>query len=99
MHINDDKLDFRPSHLSLGTSSDNLLSAYANGRRDNAKDTRKPIISYIDGVFETEHESLKNAEDYLKGKGYPSAGRKNIRYGLNNDVVRYGRTWKFVTTV
>ncbi|AGE54413.1 hypothetical protein PBCVIL52s1_872L [Paramecium bursaria Chlorella virus IL-5-2s1] len=93
LHKYDDKLDFRPENLRLGTHSQNRLDAYDNGRFDNAKIARQKCVSYINGVEEKEHESLSDAVRYLREKGYPKASQSNISSVIGTDITRYGRTW------
>ncbi|AGE56716.1 hypothetical protein ATCVNEJV2_702L [Acanthocystis turfacea Chlorella virus NE-JV-2] len=94
LHIGDNKLDFRPNMLTLGTRSQNTIDAHNNGRHDNTNSARKSIVSYVNGVLEKEHESLANAVEYLRQHDHPRADRSGIRFGLQNGGVRYGRTWK-----
>ena len=56
-------------------------------------------ISYINGIFEKEHDSQRDAELYLKQLGYDKASFTNIGKVLKactNEkiIMRYGRTWK-----
>ena len=99
LHENDDKLDFRPHKLSLGTQSKNMTDAYDNGKRDGAKFARVRCASYIDDVFEKEHESLEATVKHLKKLGYDRAGANNIGKALtayqDGEIkIRYDRTWK-----
>lgn len=57
LHEDDDKLDFRPHKLRLGTSSQNSRDAYNNGKQSE----RVKCASYIDGVLEKEHLSQSDA--------------------------------------
>jgi hypothetical protein len=93
LHENDDKLDFHPFRLRWGTPSENGTDAHDNGRYDGATSARKSIVSYIDGVFEREYESIRAAKKYLQENGYPKADRSGVRYALCG-AIRYGRTWK-----
>lgn len=56
--------------------------------------TRKPVASYIKGVFEKEHPSLSSAVEYLQQNGCPRADKSGIQFALKWTAVRYGRTWK-----
>lgn len=94
LHIKDDKLDFRPSQLRLGTRSQNATDAYDNGKYDGKKTARKPCVSYIDGVFEKEHESLSSGVKYLQQNGYPLARISAVCLAIREGVIRYDRTWK-----
>ncbi|ABT15894.1 hypothetical protein FR483_N609L [Paramecium bursaria Chlorella virus FR483] len=97
-HENDDKEDFRPHKLRLGTASDNGKDSHDNGKRDGTKTVRKKCASYIDGVLEKDdYISLADAAEYLKTKGYPKASNKNISMALSDKYKRntaYGRTWE-----
>ena len=101
LHENDDKMDFRPSKLRLGTSSDNGMDAHKNGRFDDTKSERKRCASYINGMFEKEYDSQHDAVKYLKSNGITKAARSGIRksliaFGEGKISVRYDRTWQFV---
>lgn len=93
LHNEDNKLDFRPRMLRLGTRSQNAIDARDNGRRDGDKTARKPVVSYINGEFERHHESLTSAAKYLQQNGHPRATKINVSHGIQNGGVRYGRTW------
>lgn len=96
-HEDDDKEDFRPHKLSLGTASDNNKDAYDNGKRDGTKTARIKCASYINGVHEENHLSQGDAVEYLKSKGYPKASRQCIGQALSDKYksnMAYGRTWQ-----
>jgi hypothetical protein len=102
LHENDDKMDFRPHNLRLGNKSDNAKDAYDNGGYDGTKSARMKCASYVNGEFEKEHESQKNAAEYLKSKGCSEKSVESIHAGINQalaeynkgkTVKRYGRTW------
>ena len=96
LHEDDDKEDFRPHKLRLGTASENQKDSHANGNRDGTKTARKKCASYINGAFEKDHLSLADAAEYLKSKGYPNASFKNISKALSDKYkwnTAYGRTW------
>ena len=95
MHENDDKSDFRPSKLKLGTHVENSISAYDNGKHDGKKSERMKCSSYIDGLLEKEHSSQSEAVKYLKSIGFDKASPGAIRAMLNGTYkTAYGRTWK-----
>ncbi|AGE50123.1 hypothetical protein ATCVCanal1_258L [Acanthocystis turfacea Chlorella virus Canal-1] len=96
MHKNDDKLNFNPFRLRWGTPPENGKDAHRNGKYDGTKKKQKPVASYINDVFEKNHESLRDAAKYLRENGYPTATRSNVTDGLYDGVVRYDRTWKSV---
>ena len=97
LHENDDKEDFRPHKLCLGTASDNVKDSHDNGKRDGTKTARMKCASYINGEHETDHLSLADAAEYLKNKGYTKASNKKISMVLSDKYMNktaYGRTWK-----
>ena len=97
LHENDDKMDFRPHKLRLGTLSDNSSSAHDNGCYDDAKTKREKCVSYINDILEKEHDSHHAASRYLKSLGFAKASAGNIGKALNgngNYKSAYGRTWK-----
>jgi hypothetical protein len=101
LHENDDKMDFRPSKLRLGTPSINGMDAHKNGRFDGTKTERKRCASYINDVLEKEYDSQEDAVKYLKSNGLTKAARSGIHKSLiafdeGKISVRYGRTWQFV---
>ena len=99
LHEYDDKLDFRPHRLRLGTQSENTTDAYNNGKYIGTKSARVICFSYINSVLEKEHESLTDAVNYLKAKGFEKASKIGISKSLEafkegKVSTRYGRTWK-----
>ena len=96
LHEDDDKEDFRPHKLSLGTASENQKDSHANGKRNGTKTAQMKCASYIDGVLEKDdHLSQSDATEYLKSKGYPKASQNKISMALSGDrKSAYGRTWK-----
>ena len=99
LHEEDNRLDFRPHKLRLGTQSENMTDAHNNGRYSGKKIMRNACMSYVNGIFEKEHESLAAAELYLKMQGYEKASYSNICIVLSNKrKTAYGRTWKSIIT-
>ncbi|AGE56526.1 hypothetical protein ATCVNEJV2_116L [Acanthocystis turfacea Chlorella virus NE-JV-2] len=96
LHKNDDRFDFNPFRLRWGTHTENRTDAHNNGKYDGTKTERKPVSSYIDGVFEKTHESSYAAAEFLQENGYPNAIHQGVRSGLNINVIRYGRTWLLI---
>ena len=95
LHEDDDKEDFRPHKLRLGTQSDNMKDSHVNGKRDGTKTARMKCASYIDGEHEENHDSQHHAVEYLKTRGYPKAIHGNISQALaDKRKSAYGRTWK-----
>ena len=102
LHKNDDKLDFRPHMLRIGTNSENMIDAHDNGCHDGTKTARMKCASYVNGEFEKEYISQMDAERYLKSIGFEKASFTNISKALEayrdgRVVKRYKRTWKVVT--
>lgn len=96
-HVGDNKLDFRPHKLHLGTQSENMLESYVNGKRNDAKSARVRCASYINDVLEKVHESQGAAEKYLKLIGYEKAAQSNISLSLSGHrTTAYDRSWKYV---
>ena len=102
LHEDDNRLDFRPHKLRLGTQSENTTDAHNNGKYDDTKSVRTKCVSYINGVLEKEHDSLADAIKFLKSNTiYLKATKSNIGSALNpndsyNRKTAYGRTWKLV---
>lgn len=101
LHEDDNKLDFSPHKLRLGTRSENGIDAHDNGCFDGKKKERQRCISYINGVLEKEHDSQENAAAYLKSIGYEKAAASGIRGSLRafregKTTVRYDRTWRMI---
>lgn len=95
LHEEDNKLDFRPFKLRIGTQRENITDAHNNGCYDGKKTARMRCVSYIDGVYELLHDSHTDAEKYLKHIGYDKASSRNIRTVLSGDRnTAYDRTWK-----
>ncbi|ABT14769.1 HNH endonuclease [Paramecium bursaria Chlorella virus NY2A] len=98
-HEKDDRLDFQPEKLLVGTKSQNGFDAHDNGKFDGTNSARKPCVSYIEGVKEKEHISLSDAVRYLRENDWPKAIRSSIRDALNGKrkngqrKTAYGRTW------
>lgn len=101
LHEDDDKLDFRPHKLRLGTRAENTTDALNNGKRDGTKTARIRCASYVGGVIEKEHESQSDAMRYLRSRGYETATVSKISDALrafrnNEHIVKYDRTWKLI---
>jgi hypothetical protein len=98
LHEDDDKLDFRPHKLRLGTQSENAKDARNNGKHDGTKTAQMRCVSYLEGIFEKDHCSQADAVIYLKTKGYDKADSSGIRKALGEKrKTAYGRTWKLST--
>jgi hypothetical protein len=98
LHKEDDRKDFRPHMLRVGTRRDNAKDARANGKYMGTKSDCRGCVSYINGVLEHKFQSMKEAARYLKANGYEKASGGCISYALTkyeNNVVSecYGRTW------
>jgi hypothetical protein len=104
LHKFDDKLDFRPHMLRLGTQSDNAEDAHANNKYAGKKTERTICISYVSGVFEKEHESQEDAAKYLRKNGCPNASKSAICIALmafkNGETKkRYDCTWEIPAAI
>lgn len=97
MHDDDDKLDFRPHKLHLGTQLVNMISAHDNGKYRGTKSSRQGCVSYINGIYEKEHDSQSDAANYLKSIGFEKATNKGISRALKGKYKSYGRVWKLNT--
>lgn len=94
LHKNDDRFDFGPFRLRFGSRSENGTDAHDNGKFDNTKSARKPVMSFINGIFEKEHESIHAAARYMRENDYPRAVATCVSRALRESIVYYGRTWK-----
>ncbi|AGE48987.1 hypothetical protein PBCVAP110A_936L [Paramecium bursaria Chlorella virus AP110A] len=98
LHKDDDKEDFRPHKLRLGTRSDNAKDAHDNGKHDGKKTARMRCASFVDGVHEENHDSQTDAAKYIKAKTKSKASVKSMKckisMALSGDLkIVYGRTW------
>jgi len=102
LHEDDNKLDFRPHKLRIGSASDNAKDAYTNGKYDDTQRAAKKCASYINGVFEKTHDSLSGAVDYLREHGHPKAKHTCILQAINKKCnngrfkTAYKRVWKSI---
>jgi len=97
LHEDDDKTDFRPHKLRLGTQSENITDAYNNGCYDDTRSARVKCASYIDGMFEKEHASQTDASRYLKSVGFDKVNISAISMAIKKKCpIAYGRTWERV---
>jgi hypothetical protein len=101
LHEDDDKEDFRPHKLRLGTASDNKKDSHDNGKYDGTKTAWFKCASYIDGEHEENHLSQSAAAEYLKNKGCSESSIKNIASKIGKALSdkyknksAYGRTWQ-----
>lgn len=101
LHEDDDKLDFHPHKLRLGSNSENITDSYNNGKRNDAKTSRMKCESWINDELEKIYESQSDAVRYLKNQGYEKADNGAIYKALKaykdgKVIMRYDRTWKLV---
>jgi hypothetical protein len=97
LHEDDNKLDFRPHKLRIGTQSENCIDAHNNGCYSGTKSSRMSCASYINGEFEKEHDGQREAARYLKSIGFEKADYSSIGKVLREQMnTAYGRTWKLV---
>ena len=102
LHEDDNKEDFRPHKLRLGTASDNKKDSHDNGKYDGTKTARKKCASYINGVLEKDdYTSLTDAAEYLKNKECSESSIKTIASKIGivlsnkyKNKSAYGRTWQ-----
>ncbi|AGE51052.1 hypothetical protein PBCVCVG1_073R [Paramecium bursaria Chlorella virus CVG-1] len=99
LHEKDDKMDFRPHTLYLGTQSDNTKDSHNNGKRDGTVTERMKCASYRDGVFEKNHDSQTDAAKYIYSLKISKTNIKiiasKISLALSGDrLSAYKRTWK-----
>jgi hypothetical protein len=97
-HVGDNRLDFRPHMLRIGTQNENAVESHDNGKHNGTKSARMRCVSYINGVLERVHDSQSAAGEYLKSIGYEKADNRSISHALkafrDGKVVKiYGRTW------
>jgi hypothetical protein len=95
-HKKDDRLDFRPEHLMVGTRTQNMFDAHDNGKFIGTKTARKICVSYIDGIKEKTHDSLSDAVRYLKENGWSKARVSNISRVVESNKTMYKRVWKHI---
>ena len=101
-HKEDDRMDFRPEMLYLGTASHNATDAHDNGKFDGTLKARQKCASYKDGVLEEEHESQEAAAEYLRSIGHKKASYVAVGEALSgtkkngSPKIRYGRTWALI---
>ena len=100
LHEDDDRLDFRPHKLRLGTRGENGIEAHDNGCFDGTDRKRQKCLSYINGIYEKEHDSHHDAVRYLKSIGFEKAAQSKISLVISEKrkdggpKIAYGRTWK-----
>jgi len=97
LHKEDDRMDFRPEMLYLGTQSENAKDAYDNGKRYGTLTARQKCASYFKGAFEKEHESQDAAAKYLISIGFDKAKPASISSALSGRrKTAYKRAWMLV---
>ena len=101
LHEDDDRNDFRPHKLRLGTHSNNGIDAHINGKHTGKSTMRIKCASYVNDIFEKEHSGQRDAVRYLKSIGFEKAQSTKISKALElftdgKISVRYGRTWKSI---
>lgn len=95
-HLNDDKHDFRPENLAIGTAHENAKDAHDNGRHDGKRSGRVACISYVDGVLEKTYNSQLEVVEYLLKEGYSIHNTSNIKRAMKKpNHTCYGRTWSY----
>ncbi|AGE49705.1 hypothetical protein PBCVCan184_092R, partial [Paramecium bursaria Chlorella virus Can18-4] len=99
LHKKDDKMDFRPHMLWLGTHSNNRKDSYDNGKRDDTKSARMKCASYINGIKEEEFNSQTDAAKFIKTKGVSKSSVDGIKTAIcmalsGERLSAYKRIWK-----
>ena len=97
LHKKDNRLDFRPENLYLGTPSKNGIDAHDNGKYDDTQSVRQPCIAYKDDAVVEEFKSIHDAARYILKYNETltfDAARGGIRYALDKDKLYEGFTWK-----
>lgn len=96
LHDDDNRLDFRPHKLRIGTQSENSYDAHNNGKHCDKKSERMRCASYVNDIFEKEYESQSDAVRYLKSIGYDkiSSGGHIAEVLCGTRKSAYGRVWK-----
>lgn len=101
-HRDDDKTNFAPDNLYLGTAAENTSDSYKNGKHDGKGSAQRPVVSFVSGVFEKHHDSYADAERYLRELDpvkYSKAACQGIYQAIksweeeNKIRVKYHRTW------
>lgn len=99
LHKADDRLDFRPHNIRVGTISENSNDAHENGRYDGKQNARIKCSSYIGDELEKVYDSQTDAVRYLKTIGFKKAHGGKISLALKafyegKKSKRYGRMWR-----
>ena len=100
LHHKDNRLDFRPENLYLGTPSENGKDAHDNGKYEGKKTARKPCIAYKDDAVVEEFKSKRDAARYLEEHNEDlkfKTAEIGIRRALDKNKEYKGFTWKSVT--
>ncbi|ABT14617.1 hypothetical protein NY2A_B218R [Paramecium bursaria Chlorella virus NY2A] len=99
LHDKDNKLDFRPENLYLGTDSKNGIDAHDNGKRDGTKTARQPCVAYKDDEVIEEFKSMHDATKYLMEHFEDlkfEAARSGIRNNIDKNKEYKGFAWKSI---
>ena len=97
LHKHDNRFDFRPENLYLGTGSKNITDSYDNGKRDGTKSARQSCIAYKDDKVVEEFKSFHDAARYLVEHVENlkfMAAFNGIRRALDKIKEYKGFTWK-----
>ncbi|ABT14997.1 hypothetical protein NY2A_B598L [Paramecium bursaria Chlorella virus NY2A] len=99
LHKEDNRFDFRPENLYLGSGSKNRKDAHDNGKYDGAKISRQPCIAYKDDKVIEEFKSLSDAARYIEKNVEDlkfMTAYNGIRNNLDKDKSYKGFMWKSV---
>ncbi|ABU44351.1 hypothetical protein AR158_C806L [Paramecium bursaria Chlorella virus AR158] len=97
LHKHDNRLDFRPENLRLGTASDNGKDSHDNGKYNGKKSARQPCIAYKDDEVVEEFKSLSDAARYLEEHNEDlkfDVARIGVHRALDKNKEYKGFTWK-----
>ncbi|ABT14845.1 hypothetical protein NY2A_B446R [Paramecium bursaria Chlorella virus NY2A] len=97
LHRKDNKFDFRPENLYLGTGSKNLKDSYDNGKRDGTKTARQACVAYKDDTIVKEFKSISDAARYLIEHVVELkfiTAQSGIHYNIDKNKEYKGFMWK-----
>ncbi|ABT14460.1 hypothetical protein PBCVNY2B_074R [Paramecium bursaria Chlorella virus NY2B] len=99
LHKEDDRLDFRPENLRLGTRKTNGKDAHDNGKYDGKKTARQSCVAYDGDIIVNEFDSIIEAARYLlkyNDNLTIDVARSGIRRARKKEKDYKGFTWKCV---
>ncbi|AGE58277.1 hypothetical protein PBCVNY2B_247R [Paramecium bursaria Chlorella virus NY2B] len=96
LHREDNRFDFRPKNLRLGTGSENTTDAHDNGKYDDTKSARQACIAYKDGEelsFKSMHDAARYLVEHIHDLKFDVA-RIGVHRALDKNKEYKGFTWK-----